>query len=84
MGAWLCYRLAVDEPVLLAPRPTMHRTWTWMASLTIGAFNSDIGNPDVISTRPADGARYQWHAADPARLVDVTERDLRLLVPVMW
>lgn len=77
-------RLAGDQPVLLAPRPKMHPTWTWMASLTLGGFNDHVGNPDIISTRPADGARHQWQAPDPARLADLIERDLRLLVPELW
>ncbi|CAA0127329.1 Uncharacterised protein [Mycolicibacterium vanbaalenii] len=77
-------RVAVDQPVLLAPRPTMHCTWTWMASLRVGGFNDHVGNPGVISTQPADGARYQWQAADPTRLADMIERDLRLLFPMMW
>ncbi len=77
-------RVPVDKPVLLAPRPRMHRTWTWMATLTLGGFNDHVDDPDVIATGAADGARYQWQAADPNRLADLAERDLRLLVPKLW
>jgi hypothetical protein len=74
-----------DHPVLLAPRPSTHLTWTWMANLTLGGFHDDVGNPGVIATRPADGSRHQWQAADPSRLADLIEHDLRLFLPnLQW
>jgi hypothetical protein len=62
-----------------------HLTWTWMANLKMRGFVDDVGRPDTVATRPFDGSRYQWQAADPQRLVDLIEHDLRLLLPnLQW
>jgi hypothetical protein len=54
------------RPVLLAPRPRTHLTWTWMANLRMGGFVDDVGRPGVVATRPADGSRHQWQAGQEA------------------
>lgn len=77
-------RVTADLPVLLAPRPRPHRTWTWMACLSLGAFTGDPDNPSIIATQPSEGSRYQWQSGDPDRLADMIERDLRMLLPQLW